>query len=85
MPAMKTVTMDELRSEAASLLDQVEAGARLVVVRDGRAIAEIRPLESPSRGACEVRPIGLAAGLCVVPADFDEPLPGHILSGFESR
>lgn len=40
---MKTVTFTEFRSHASGLIDEVERGETLVVIRHGRPIAEILP------------------------------------------
>ena len=40
-------------------------------------------VQAPSRPA--KRPIGLAEGLFVVPADFNDPLPDEILDAFEGK
>jgi antitoxin (DNA-binding transcriptional repressor) of toxin-antitoxin stability system len=61
-------------------LDRVEAGEHLVVVRNGRPVAELRPLPATRTGP---RPFGLAAGAFTVPDDFDAPLPDEILREFE--
>ena len=79
---MSIVSLQDLQRDPASLLDRVEAGERLVVVREGRPVAELRPLGSTAPGP---RPFGLAAGSFVVPADFDAPLPDDLLRGFEGR
>jgi antitoxin (DNA-binding transcriptional repressor) of toxin-antitoxin stability system len=44
----------DLRNRGGEVLDRVERGERLIVTRDGRAIAELRPL--PRRS---VRPVEL--------------------------
>jgi antitoxin (DNA-binding transcriptional repressor) of toxin-antitoxin stability system len=79
---MTTVSVDELRQDPAALLDRVEAGEHLLVVRGGRAVAELRPLVVPRPTP---RPCGLCAGAFTVPDDFDAPLPDDILQGFEGR
>lgn len=79
---MNTVSLAELQQNAADLLARVEAGEHLLVVRDSRAIAELRPIAGPLPGA---RPFGLAAGAFVVPDDFDAPLPEHLLREFEGQ
>ena len=43
------------------------------------------PAESPDLGRSANRPVGLAEGLFVVPADFNDPLPDDILNAFEGR
>jgi prevent-host-death family protein len=44
---MDTVTIRELRNHGGDVVDRVEAGARVTVTRDGRPVAELRPLRSP--------------------------------------
>jgi prevent-host-death family protein len=46
---METVTIRELRNHGGDVVGRVEAGARAIVTRDGRPVAELRPLRS--RGA----------------------------------
>ena len=41
---MAEVTVRELRNEGGRVLDRVARGEWLTVTRDGRAIAELRPL-----------------------------------------
>jgi antitoxin (DNA-binding transcriptional repressor) of toxin-antitoxin stability system len=79
---MTTVSPQELQRDPDALLDRVEAGEHLVVVRDGRAVAELRPVPVSQPGP---RPFGLCAGAFTVPDDFDAPLPEEILRGFEGR
>lgn len=79
---MNTVSLQDLQQNPAALLDRVEAGERLVVSRDGRPVAELRPLAPTTRTP---RPFGLAAGAFTVPDDFDAPLPDDILREFEGR
>ena len=40
---MSTVTLTEFRSHASGMLDRVERGETLVVLRHGRPIAEVSP------------------------------------------
>lgn len=75
---MSTVTFQDLTRDPAGLLARVEAGEHLVVVRDGRSVAELRPVPPP-------RPFGLAAGQFTVPDDFDAPLSGDTLREFEGQ
>ena len=77
---MNSVTIQDLQRDPSALLDRVEAGERLVVSRDGRPVAELRPVAPALRGP---RPIGLAAGEFTVPDDFDAPLPDDLLRAFE--
>jgi prevent-host-death family protein len=79
---MNTISLQELQQDAIALLDRVAAGERLVVVREGRPVAELRPLTIPQPAP---RPFGLCAGVFAVPKDFDAPLSDEVLRAFEGR
>jgi antitoxin (DNA-binding transcriptional repressor) of toxin-antitoxin stability system len=79
---MSEISLHDLSENPASVLDRVAAGEHLVVVREGIAVAELRPLP-PKRST--PRPFGLAKGQFVVPDDFDAPLPEEVLGASESR
>jgi antitoxin (DNA-binding transcriptional repressor) of toxin-antitoxin stability system len=79
---MSTIGLSDLQDNAAALLDRVAAGEHMLVVRDGRAVAELRPVAAPLDGK---RPFGLAAGVFEVPADFDAPLPEEMMREFEGQ
>jgi prevent-host-death family protein len=51
---MPSVTVRELRNKGGEVLDRVERGEHVIVTRDGRPVAELRPLPRPS-----ARPIEL--------------------------
>jgi prevent-host-death family protein len=42
---MAAVTIRELRNHGGDVVDRVLSGERLVVTRDGRPVAELRPLQ----------------------------------------
>jgi len=42
---MKTITFTEFRSHASGILTQVENGETIIVLRHGRPIAEVCPVE----------------------------------------
>ena len=79
---MSNISLQELAHDPAALLDRVEAGERIVVIRGGRPVAELRPVATPQLAP---RPFGLAAGSFTVPDNFDSPLPDDILREFEGR
>lgn len=79
---MSIVSLQELQRDPNALLNRVEAGEHLVVVRGDRQIAELRPVSSAPTGP---RPFGLCAGAFKVPDDFDVSLPEEILRDFEER
>jgi antitoxin (DNA-binding transcriptional repressor) of toxin-antitoxin stability system len=74
-------TIEEVEKGAAEYLHRVIDGETVVVYREGRPVAEIRPVAETET----LRPVGLAAGEFVVPDDFDDPLPDDLLDAFEGR
>jgi antitoxin (DNA-binding transcriptional repressor) of toxin-antitoxin stability system len=79
---MNTISVQELQRDPLTYLNRAEAGESILVTRDKRPIAELRPVAAPRSTP---RPFGLAAGEFTVPDDFDAPLPEDILQGFEGR
>lgn len=41
---MSEISIRDLRNHGGEVIDRVQAGERLTVTRDGRAVAELRPL-----------------------------------------
>lgn len=78
---MLKVTVDEIQRDPLKYLRQVEAGETLVIVKNNKAIAELKPIDRNK----QLRPYGLCAGEFTVPDDFDDPLPEDILSAFEGK
>jgi prevent-host-death family protein len=44
---MPDVTIRELRNRGGDVVDRVAAGERVTVTRDGRPVAELRPVRPP--------------------------------------
>ena len=74
-------TLEEVENGAAEYLHRAIDGETVVVYREGRPVAEIRPVTE----TVTLRPVGLAAGEFMVPDDFDDPLPDELLDAFEGR
>lgn len=51
---MASVTIRELRNRGGDVVDRVEAGERVVVTRDGKPVAELRPLAGTALTAMEL-------------------------------
>jgi prevent-host-death family protein len=69
----------EAKTNLSRLLRRVSAGEEIVITSGGRPVAKLVPV----RGHAERR-IGIDDGRVIVPADFDEPLPGAVLESFEA-
>lgn len=48
---MAEASIRELRNHGGDVLDRVAAGERVIVTRDGRPVAELRPLRRPGLAA----------------------------------
>lgn len=81
-PTMSQVSVEEMKRDLPGFLHRVEMGETLVIVKAGKPVAEIKPIASISRKS---RPFGLCAGEFTVPADFDAPLPEHIIADFAGQ
>lgn len=81
---MTTISIDEIQRDLVGYLHRVQAGETLLIVQADQPIAEIKPA-SANVAAKQLRPVGLCAGMFVVPDDFDTPLPEDMLDSFEGR
>ena len=74
---MKQVDIEEAKAQLSHLLEAVERGERVVVVRDGEPVAMLVPCVAAVRH----RQLGVFAGEAIIHADFDE-LPVDIAAAF---
>jgi antitoxin (DNA-binding transcriptional repressor) of toxin-antitoxin stability system len=74
---MQTATIQEIQVNLPALLSQVGNGETIVILDEGKPVAELRPTESRT-DQLHPRPFGLCAGRFTVPDDFDSPLPGVV-------
>jgi prevent-host-death family protein len=65
------VELEQAGAQLDRLIEEVDAGAEVVVTRDGRAVAR---LVSATEETPAERVPGSAKGLFTVPDDFDAPL-----------
>jgi len=79
---LEEISVDEIEHNLPFFLQRVEAGVSFVIIKAGKPLAEIKPLEPVAKS---LRPFGLGKGEFVTPDDFDAPLPENILKEFEGR
>jgi antitoxin (DNA-binding transcriptional repressor) of toxin-antitoxin stability system len=79
---MTQVNLEDIQQDLSTYLQRVEAGETLVIIRAGKAVAEVKPVVPRVE---TLRPFGLCAGEFTVPEDFDAPLPEDILNAFEGQ
>jgi len=75
------VNVHQAKTHLSRLLDDVAAGAEVIIARAGKPVARLVPLEPVVRK----KKLGLLQGRISVPDDFDAPLPQEILEDFEGR
>jgi prevent-host-death family protein len=78
---MTIVNIHDAKTHLSRLLEEVAAGAEVVIARAGKPIARLVPIEAAPRP----KVLGLLAGQIEVPEDFDAPLPPDVLADFEGR
>ena len=79
---MKKVNIADAKAGLSALLDRVEKGEIVTIMRRNEPIAELRPVRRQRK---EPRPWGQARGEFVVPEDFNDPLSDDLLDAFEGR
>jgi prevent-host-death family protein len=79
---MPTVNIHAAKTHLSRLVEEAAAGEEIIIAKAGKPLAKLGPLAPAGR---KKRRIGLLAGRMTVPADFDAPLPDHVLKAFEGR
>jgi prevent-host-death family protein len=77
---MRTVNVHDAKSQLSKLLEEVEAGERIVIAHAGKPVAVLAPFQA----ATKRRRLGQFAGQVQIAPDFDE-LPDDIRAAFEGE
>jgi prevent-host-death family protein len=75
------VNIHEAKTHLSRIVDEVAAGAEVVIAKAGRPVARIVPLEQHARQ----KRLGLMKGRIKVPDDFNTPLPADVVESFEGH
>jgi prevent-host-death family protein len=78
---MEAVNIYEAKTRLSQLVDKAASGEDVVVSRNGKPLVRITQLE----GARRPIKFGVLKGKVRIAPDFDAPLPGDVLAGFEGR
>jgi prevent-host-death family protein len=78
---MTQMNVHEAKTHLSKLLDQAIAGEEVVIMRSGKPLVRLTPVET----APSPRTLGTAKGDFIVPDDFNEPLPDDVLAQFEGQ
>jgi prevent-host-death family protein len=76
-----TVNIHEAKTHLSRLVDEVAAGAEVIIAKAGKPLARLSPISTPVRK----KRLGLLKGRIKVPEDFNAPLDEDTLAAFESR
>lgn len=75
------VNIHEAKTHLSRLVDDVAAGAEVVIAKAGKPVARLVPLEKRPRR----KTLGLLKGKLRVPDTFNAPLPDEVIVGFGGR
>jgi prevent-host-death family protein len=78
---MTTVNIHEAKTHLSRLVDEVAAGAEIIIAKAGKPMARLVAISTPVRK----KHLGLLKGKIKVPKDFNAPLDDETLSTFEGR
>lgn len=80
---MRQVNMHEAKTHLSRLVDEAAAGEPFVICKAGRPMVRVTSLSEAGVGAPPLRRLGLLAGQCEVPEDFDQLGAAEIADLFE--
>jgi len=72
------INIHEAKTHLSRIVEDVAAGAEVVIAKAGRPMARLVPLESPAGR----KSLGQLQGRLVVPDDFNAPLPPDLTESF---
>ena len=80
---MRQVNMQEAKTHLSRLVEEAAAGESFVICKAGRPMVRVTPLNEAGAAAAPLRRLGLLAGQCQVPDDFDQLAAAEIADLFE--
>lgn len=75
------VNIHEAKTHLSRIVDDVAAGAEVIIAKAGKPMARLVPMQAASRP----KKLGLLKGRIKVPSDFNAPLPESVLAQFEGK
>jgi prevent-host-death family protein len=76
-----TVNIHQAKTHLSRLIDEVAAGAEIIIAKAGKPMARLSPISAPARK----KRLGLLKGKIKVADDFNAPLDDEALAAFEGR
>jgi len=75
------INIHEAKTHLSRIVDEVAAGAEVIIAKAGKPMARLMPLT----GVRRAKKLGLLKGKIRIPDDFNAPLPEDVIAGFEGR
>jgi prevent-host-death family protein len=75
------INIHEAKTHLSRIVDEVAAGAEVIIAKAGKPMARLTPLA----GVRRPKKLGLLKGKIKVPDDFNAPLSEDVLAEFEGR
>jgi hypothetical protein len=82
---MRQVNMHEAKTHLSRLVEEAAAGDSFVICKAGRPMVRVSPLSEGATDTAPPRRLGLLAGQCQVPDDFDQIAAQEIADLFDGR
>lgn len=80
---MRQVNMHEAKTHLSRLVEEAAAGASFVICKAGKPMVRVTPLDDSAAAERPRRRLGLLAGQCQLPDDFDQMAASEIADLFE--
>jgi prevent-host-death family protein len=74
-----TINIHEARTHLSRIVDEVAAGAEVIIAKAGKPMARLSPLQAGP----QPKKLGTLKGQVKVPDDFNTPLDDEVLADFE--
>ena len=74
------VDIHEAKTHLSRIVDEVAAGAEVIIAKAGRPLARLVPIQPTN---AKKKRLGRLNGKLTIPDDFDAPLAGDVLASFE--
>jgi prevent-host-death family protein len=75
------VNIHEAKTHLSRIIDEVAAGAEVIIAKAGKPMARLSPIAAPVKK----KKLGLLKGKIKVADDFNAPLNDDLLGAFEGR
>lgn len=75
------INIHEAKTHLSRIVDEVAAGAEVIIAKAGKPMARLIPLAGVKRR----KKLGLLKGKIKVPDDFNASLPEDVIASFEGR